>query len=465
MDTPRLKKALMHAITVQLRAMGKRMMLEAAQVVKAELKKRLISMAFQLISELTGIGGDDNPDEDTLGGDSFSNVLTGWLPSSVDVPGTPGLPTAGSVFDNMDTMMTGPGLDGLASFSGPKLDGIDLEGLADEANKGAHMEDLGDEDNLVNSLFEANKGQLMGGAMAFGLPTGAGICTDENQEQFQQSIVKSKEYLTDIRKSDMVDVFSRAGGLACTVEDLGNDVIDFLDEIMDAAETIHIFVKLVKPLPMVGKIGKFLDKPIKNVRKQLEKQFKKIQDFIRDVLLPPTNGLCQFVSSIVNKMDYLLTGFDVGLIAAFPPVQPAEMIGQVLQVCAWMPPSVRILKPVLKVISQAVSFAGMPLGFIKTVTVWVEEWFARPLVDGFKWVSNAVNSFVGPLQKVTDFLGKKYKVCILWECWSFSIKGLLDKLSGFLEDIFDFALKPFNKLLKQIFKPIETKVKEVLPLY
>ena len=127
-----------------------------------------------------------------------------------------------------------------------------------------------------------------------------------------------------------------------------------------------------------------------------------------------------------------------------------------------MPQAVEEVEDSLQELMALDSFGGMTVDVPVKMQVWSQDWFAEDTVLAFSDVGKAFNSFLGPVNRINDILSRTYEVCTSSHCWKFTIRGLLEGLSPAREDLLEFVLAPFRRMIGHVSRPIATSIERAL---
>ena len=133
-----------------------------------------------------------------------------------------------------------------------------------------------------------------------------------------------------------------------------------------------------------------------------------------------------------------------------------------LEVCDWLPDAIAEVDQDLQDLASENSFGGMDLTVPMKLSVWKEDWFAPDNLAALRTVAKAFNSFLGPLNRITDMLERDQQVCTLSHCFSFTLLDVLEGYSEEREELLDFVFVPFKRLVGDVTGPVANAIEQAL---
>ncbi|CAJ1328158.1 unnamed protein product [Effrenium voratum] len=270
-------------------------------------------------------------------------------------------------------------------------------------------------------------------------------------ENLDQSYAKALE----VRNGNMFSTFKEAGDLACKLEWGIDEVVQFITNIYDILQTFKILLKMVSGLPIVGVLAKVLDKPVVYLMKFMDRELIPVRDRLRDNFHPKFELACEFQKTVVTRVGYAIEAIRVLKLQAFPANKAAGLVGEAMNVCAWLPPVALLADGALTSVASLDSLAGASTDLVRDMVSWVETLIPTSALKKMESSNQIMNVILLPVRKTEATLSTVYKVCIpAVKCWKFTLLGLLKALSNFLEKIFNFALKPFQPIVEAAVAPV-----------
>ena len=214
-------------------------------------------------------------------------------------------------------------------------------------------------------------------------------------------------------------------------------------------------------LPIVGTLARFLNKPVDFLVKLVEKHLVPIRDKLRDDYVPKFRLACKFRKMVVRRVGYAVEAIRVLKLQAFPANKAAEMVGLAMNVCGWLPPVALLADNALTGAVAVDGLFGATTDFVREIISWIEGLIPESILKKMAEANKVMNFIFLPVRKTKAALFGVYKICIPFiKCWEFSLRDLLAALTGFLEKIFSFALKPFEPLVEKAVAPVKRQLEK-----
>ncbi|CAJ1455020.1 unnamed protein product [Effrenium voratum] len=276
-----------------------------------------------------------------------------------------------------------------------------------------------------------------------------------------ENLEESYEKAQALRSGNLFSTFDEAGDLACKLDEGGLTTVQFITNVKDILDVFQKLLEMASGLPIVGTLARFLNKPVDFLVKLMEKHLVPIRDKLKDDYVPKFRLACKFRKMVVRRVGYAVEAIRVLKLQAFPANKAAEMVGLAMNVCGWLPPVALLADNALTGAVAVDGLFGATTDFVREIISWIEGLIPESILKKMAEANKVMNFIFLPVRKTKAALFGVYKVCIPFiKCWEFSLRDLLAALTGFLEKIFSFALKPFEPLVEKAVAPVKRQLEK-----